>query len=114
MLTRSEHLRERFTIQRRGETDDGYGNTVGEWVDQFDILARVLSGNGREVVAADALTAIQQFRLIFRDSAQAQTIRASDRAVNTRTGEIFNIRSIPRPTEDRSFVLMNVEAGVAT
>jgi len=114
LLTKSELLRERFIIQRYVGTDDGYGNEVGSWVDQFSIHARVLNGGGRESVMADALTPAQHFRLVFRDSRQAQSIIGKDRAVNARTGEIFNIRSLPRPTEDRNFVVMNVEAGVAT
>lgn len=109
------HLRDRFTIQRRVTTDDGYGNTVGAWADQFTVWGAVQFMRGSEPVMAARLNARQPAILTIRNSQQARGIRASDRAVNARTGEAFNIRELPREArENRGFLEMLVEAGVAT
>jgi head-tail adaptor len=109
------HLRERFTIQRRVDIDDGYGNTVGEWADQFAMWGGIRFMRGGEGVLAARLTARQPAILTVRNSTVARGILASDRAVNARTGEVFNIREQPRAARDnRGFLEMLVEAGVAT
>lgn len=108
-------LRERFTIQRRVNTDDGYGNTVGAWADQFTVWGGIEFRRGGEGVLASRLAARQPAILTVRNSAQARVILASDRAVNARTGEVFNIREKPREArENRGFLEMLVEAGAAT
>lgn len=108
-------MRERFTIQRRSETDDGYGNTVGEWADQLTVWGGIEFRRGGEGVLAARLTARQPALLVIRTSSQGRSILPDDRAVNARTGEVFNIREVPREARDnRGFLEMLVEAGVAT
>ena len=108
-------LRERFTIQRRVNSQDGHGNSVGPWADQFTVWGGIEFRRGGEGVLAARLAARQPAILTIRNSAQARGILASDRAVNARTGEVFNIRELPREArENRGFLEMLVEAGVAT
>lgn len=111
----SGRLRERFTIQRRVNTDDGHGNTAGEWANLFTVWAGIEFRRGGEGVLAARLAARQPAILTVRNSTQARGILASDRAVNARTGEVFNIREKPREArENRGFLEMLVEAGVVT
>lgn len=115
LKARSEEMRDRFTIQRRGTGDDGHGNTVGAWADQFTVWGGIEFRRGGEGVLAARLAARQPAILTVRNSVQARGILASDRAVNARTGEVFNIRELPREArENRGFLEMLVEAGVAT
>lgn len=115
MLTRSEAMRERFRIERYAGTDDGYGNQVGSWQVLFIAWGGIRFMRGSEPVVAARLNARQPAILTIRNSEQARSIKASDRAVNARTGEVFNIRELPREArENRGFVEMLVEAGVAT
>lgn len=115
LKTRSEEMRDRFTIQRRVNNDDGYGNTAGAWADQFTVWGGIEFRRGGEGVLAARLAARQPAILTVRSSAQARGILASDRAVNARTGEIFNVRETPRESRDnRGFLEVLVEAGVAT
>lgn len=109
------NLRERFTIRRRRQQDDGHGNTEGPWEDQFTVWAGILYNRGDEGVLAARLTARQPAIMTVRNSAQARGILPSDRAVDARTGEIYNIREKPRVSRDnRGFLEFLVEAGVAT
>lgn len=108
-------LRERFTIQRRRQQDDGHGNTEGPWEDQFTAWAGINYSRGGEGVLAARLSARQPAIMTLRTSDQARAILPSDRAVNSRTGEVFNIREMPREArENRGYLEVLVEAGVAT
>lgn len=108
-------LRERFTIQRRVDVDDGAGNVTGSWADEFTVWSGVQFMRGSESVIAARLTARQPAIMTIRNTAQARGILPKDRAVNARTGEVFNIREQPREARDnRGFLEMLVEAGVAT
>lgn len=114
-MTGAGNLRERITIQRRVNTDDGHGNTVGEWADLFTLSAGIEFRRGGEGVLAARLIARQPAIMTVGNSAQARGILPSDRAVNARTGEIFNICEHPRESrENRGFLEMLVEAGAAT
>lgn len=111
----SGRLRERIIIQRRVDVDDGKGNVTGSWQDQMTVWAAIQFMRGSEPVIAARLTARQPAIMTIRNSTQARGILASDRAVNARTGEVFNIREKPREArENRGFLEMLVEAGVAT
>ena len=112
---RAGELDEQITIQRYVGVDDGAGNVVGSWVDQFTISAKIEFMRGSETVIAARLSARQPAIMTIRTSDQARTIRTSDRAKNARTSEVFNIREKPRRARNQSGHLqMLVEAGVAT
>lgn len=111
----AQELSARFTIQRFVDVDDGAGNVTGDWLDMFTIWAAIRFSRGGEGVLAARLTARQPAILTVRNSSQSRGILPSDRAVDARTAEIFNIREKPRMSRDnRGFLEMLVEAGVAT
>lgn len=114
-MARTGDLRERFTIQRFVEVDDGAGNVTGDWQNMFTVSAAIQFSRGGEGVLAARLTARQPAIMTIRNSSQARGILPKDRAVDARTGEVFNIREKPRVSRDnRGFLEMLVEAGVAT
>lgn len=114
-MARLGDLIESFTIQRHSGTDDGRGNVTGPWTDRFSTPAAILFNRGGEGVLAARLTARQPAILTIPNTSDARGILPSDRAVNSRTGEVFNIRERPRESRNsRGFLEMLVEAGVAT
>jgi head-tail adaptor len=115
VLNRSEHLRDRFTIQRDTATADWTGHPAApNWQDLFTAWGGIQFMRGGEAVLAARLNARQPAILTIRNSAQARGILPSDRAVNANTGEIFNIRENPREAKDnRDFLEMLVEAGAS-
>lgn len=112
---RAGGLDQSITIQRYIGVDDGYGNIIGTWVDQFTVWAGIQFMRGSETVIAARLSARQPAIMTVRNSAQARGILPSDRAKNAHTGELFNIREQPRESRDhRGYLEMMIEAGVAT
>lgn len=112
---RAGELDQRITIQRYIGVDDGYGNVVGSWVDQFTVWGSVQFMRGSETVIAARLSARQPAIMTIRSSEQARSILPSDRAKDARTGELFNIRERPRDARDNSgYMEALIEAGVTT
>ena len=83
---RAGEMDQRFTIQRYIGVDDGYGNIVGSWEDQFTVWAGIQFMRGSETVMAARLSARQPAIMTIRNSYQARTILPSDRAKNALTG----------------------------
>lgn len=108
----------RVQFQRRGEKNDGYGNTVsGEWEPQFERWAEIRFMRGSESVLAARLEARRPVIITIRNSLQARLITHDWRAVEivgAVTGTVFNIREDPVRTDDRGFLQMLAESGVAT
>lgn len=106
-------LDQRVTIQRNVASTDWSGHAgPPQWMDQFTVWAGIRFLRGSETVLSARLTARQPAVLTVRATAQTKGILASDRAVNARTGEIFNIRELPREArENRGFLQFLVEAG---
>ncbi|MEO4000316.1 head-tail adaptor protein [Mesorhizobium sp. CAU 1732] len=106
-------LREKFTILRAALTDDGYGGETETWTDLLTTAAQILYSRGGETVMAARLEAQQPAILTIRTSTVARSILPTDKAVNARTGEVFNIREHPRESRDnRGYLEMLVQSGV--
>lgn len=109
----SGDLREKFTIRRATKTDDGYGGEIETWTDYLTCAASITFSRGGEAVIAARLQAQQPAILRIRTSAAARDIKPTDKAVNARTGEVFNIREYPREARDnRGYLEFLVQAGV--
>jgi SPP1 family predicted phage head-tail adaptor len=111
---RAGDLRDRVAFDKRVEVDDGYGNTVGDWQEQFVLWAKVVARRGSETVIAARLQGVQPYAIVVRSSSQARTISAAWRARNLRTGEVYAIRSPGAETPDRSGIEFMAEAGTPT
>jgi SPP1 family predicted phage head-tail adaptor len=94
-------LRERIAFDQRVELDDGAGNTVGDWAEQFTVAARVLPLKGSEAVQAARLAGQQPVVITVRMSRQARQIGPEWRARNTRTSAVYAITAPPANMDER-------------
>jgi SPP1 family predicted phage head-tail adaptor len=94
--------RERVRFERRVEgADDGYGNTLLNWTPLITVAARIDPMTGEERLIAGKLQAVQAYEITVRWSFAARGIKPSDRAVNVRTDEVYNIHSVANDDERR-------------
>lgn len=107
-------LRERLRFERRiAGGDDGYGNTQMNWAPVTTMAARINPASGDERVLASKLQGVQLFEITVRWCKASQGIKPSDRAVDTRTNEIYNIRSAANDDEHRREIVMLASQGDA-
>lgn len=112
-------LRERIRIDRLGEPGtDQYGNpTEAQWDTLIEPQpAGVTPLRGSEEVQAQRLTGVVTYEIRFRFTEANAAIRASDRAVNVRTGEVLNLRHKPIDPDSgqRHWLVVQAQSGVAT
>ena len=113
-LMATQRMRERVAFQARTKASDGAGNTVGAWNTAAPICtvsARLRPINGREEVMAQKLQGTLNFELLVRYSSQTAAVTPSCRAVNARTGETYDIRTIQNPDERNAWLSMIVTGG---
>jgi head-tail adaptor len=115
LLTRSGagRLDQRIAFDMRIEIDDGYGNTVGEFQEQFDCAAELVWHRGGEAVIAARLDSRQPVTIRIRKSSATMTIKPAWRARNVRTADEFQIRTV-NPDNSRAMIELFCEAGVAS
>ena len=104
-------LRDRVTVQRATQGDDGFGNTISGWTDLLTIWASVRETPGKEVVAAGRVEASRTATIRVRVSSLSRGVTAADR-VRAR-GQIWNIRSVSAVGDGRELIEFLCEAGVA-
>lgn len=111
-------LREAVWYESRPtQADDGYGNTLGDWVRHFRLACEIKPivrrfGTGEQVLAA-RLTGTQIFAVTVRSSSETLSIVPEGRLVNARTDAIYNIRDIANPDMKNKYLEILVEEGVA-
>ncbi len=105
-------LFERVAFDLRIETDDGMGNTQGDWAEQFQCRAAYRHLRGGESVMAGRLQGKHTQIITVRASSQTREITTEYRVRDTRTGDEFNIRDVTHETE-RQWISLLVEKGVA-
>jgi len=111
MPTGAGPLRELVAFDKRVPADDGYGNTVAAWAEQFQAAAAFVFVRGSETVMAGRLEGRQSLIVRIRQSATAREVTPEWQARDVRRGTLFNIRSIDA---ERAMLDMLVETGVAT
>lgn len=111
----SGSLSEVVAFQVRSVADDGYGNPVsGDYATQFFEPCRLQPKMGSEPVLAARLTGVQPFLLTVRSSARTRGVTPAWRAVNSRTGAVYNIATVANVDERGAYLEMLVIDGVAT
>ncbi|MET3601816.1 head-tail adaptor protein [Martelella mangrovi] len=90
-------LRHRLEFQKRGVTDDGFGNDVaGPFETVFSQRAQMIARNGTETVMAARLQGVQPYTVRIRYSAQASAVTADWRIVDARNpSRVFAITAPP-------------------
>jgi SPP1 family predicted phage head-tail adaptor len=87
-------LRDRVTFQKRTATDDGYGNPIsGDFTNQFTVWADIQYRAGGEAVQSERLAGTQPVTIVVRSSSQTRLVTTAWRAVNARSGEIYNLQT---------------------
>jgi head-tail adaptor len=103
-VTAAGDLRQRIAFDKRAPADDGYGNTEADFVEQFVVAAEVKAKFGGETVTAARLAGHQPVNVTVRSSTQTRLIRVDWRARDTRTGVVYEIRSIADPTARKAWI----------
>lgn len=111
----SGSLSEVVAFQVRSEAPDIYGNPItGDYATQFHEPCRLQPLKGGEPVLAARLTKVQPYVLRVRSSARTRRVGVDWRAVNTRTGAIYNIKTITNVDERGAYLDMMAVEGEAT
>lgn len=110
--------RERVAFDQREDLSDSspavdYGNTQGDWQEQFVVAARIEPLRGAESVQASRLAGKQPVKITVRVSSDTRLITTDWRARDVRSGTIYNIRSKVNPDERKVDFDLECEAGVA-
>jgi SPP1 family predicted phage head-tail adaptor len=103
-------LRERVSFAVRGEVDDGYGNTVGGWVERFQDAASYVHMRGGEGVLAARLENRHPLVLRVRASTRTRDVTAEWRVTDTRTGAEYAIKDVTA-TVDNKWIDLLCERG---
>ncbi|MEO8531019.1 MAG: head-tail adaptor protein [Deltaproteobacteria bacterium] len=94
-------------------TDDAYGGTVAGWTPEIaDIPAKLIYLRGGETVQAARLAGRQPVVAVVRRTERALAITTDWRMRDVRKAVDYNIRAIV-PTEDRRYLEITAESGVA-
>jgi len=110
-MIRAGQLRDRITFEeRRDQADDGFGNVLTAFEEQFTVWARKQYLRGGENVMASRLEGNQPVVITVRRSSDTLRITTDWRA---RQGDdVLNIRSVT-PAESRDAIDLLCERGVA-
>ena len=106
-------MRDRYRFEQRGL--DANGDRLGAWdtAGGITVWTETMWLKGTESVMAQRLEGHQPVALVIRDSTQARTITTGFRAVDTRTGAIFNVTGAS-PSKTRGFIdVLAVSGGAA-
>lgn len=103
-------MRDEVVFERRSSEPDGFGNYIGDWVLAFSRWCSVNALRGGETVIASRLEGRQPVIVTVRSDPDTDLIDPEMRA--TINGRAYNIREMPRLTEDRLYLEFLAEAGV--
>lgn len=106
----------RVRFDERTETEDGYGNTRGEWVPRFTRRADIRPTKGTEAVMAARLDGRQPALIIVRLDSDTKRITTDWRLVELHADGSetpYAIRDARDMERDRQFLTILAEAGVA-
>lgn len=108
---KSGNIFDRVAFDAPTVSADGYGGNVSGWSEQFTTQAHIMYLRGGETVQAARLQGRQPVVVTIRNSTQGQAVLPSWRMRDTRSGMVYNIRSIVR-SDNRQFLELTAESGV--
>lgn len=97
-------LRERFSFQKRLEEDDGHGNKVGDFVEQFVCRAKLTPRLGGEAFIASRMQGSEPATLTIHSSKASRCIDPTWRAVNVRNDKVYDIQSVANPDQKNQWL----------
>jgi SPP1 family predicted phage head-tail adaptor len=104
-------LTERVSFYLRGEVDDGYGNTVGGWVQQFETAAAYVHLRGGESVIAARLENKHPVVMRIRTSASARQVTTDWNITDKRSGVEYAIHDVTHDV-GRAYIDLLCQRGV--
>lgn len=105
-------LHEQVRFESPTTTTDEYRRSISGWTEEFTTKADYRRLRGSEAAIGARLQGKQLTVLTIRNSTKAREIKPTWRAVNTRTGETFNVYTNIE-TDDRQFREITAESGVS-
>ncbi|WP_337183852.1 head-tail adaptor protein [Shinella sp.] len=100
-------------FERPMKVPDGHGGRIDGWGEPVTADASFRFLRGGETVQAARLAGRQPVVVTVYDNSQTRAVRTSWRMRDLRSGEVYNVRSGPVPTDDRQDLEFTVESGVA-
>lgn len=104
-------LTERVSLAKRGEVDDGYGNTVGGWIAQFEAAAGYTHLRGGESVMAARLDNRHPVVIRIRTSTAARAVEADWMLTDKRSGVEYAIKDVTHDV-GRAYIDLLCQRGV--
>lgn len=104
-------LRERVSFAVRNERDDWFGNTVSDWIEQFQDAAGYTHLRGGETVIAARLENRHPQVIRVRASTRTRAVTADWRVTDTRTGVQYAIRDVTHDVKN-AYIDFLCERGV--
>lgn len=104
----------RIRFERPVSGDDGGGGVHDGFEPAFTVWAGMFNAGGSEAVQAARLEGRNLVRVRIRASGQTREITTDWRLIDTRSGDVWNIREVDPISEARAFVLLRCEKGVAS
>lgn len=108
--------RDRLSFEKRSTAADDYGSVAGAWSAQFTRNAHIREPGlreGREAVIAARLQGTMPVEIEVRFDDETRTITPDWRAVDTRDGTIYAIRTAADLARTKQFMTITAEMGVA-
>lgn len=109
----SGQIHYQVALLKRENVDDGMGNTVSDFVEQFQTRAEFIHLRGSEAVMAGRLQGKHTQVIRVRNSSNTRMISTDWMLRDVRTGKSFDIRDIEHEV-NRQFIALTCESGVAT
>ena len=101
----------KVAFDKRIDVNDGAGNTVSDWDEQFQCRAGFTPIRGGESVMADRLQGTRTQIIFVRRSIASRAVTPEWRVRDVRTGEAYNIREVTA-TDDRLWLDFLCQGGV--
>lgn len=112
-MTAAGQLRERFRFEAK--TADENGDRVGpDWEPLFFARAQVQYKPGNEVLLAQRLEGEQPVSIVIASSRASRALTTDCRAVDHRTGQVWNIKSVMLDERRRWITILAVSRGGGT
>ena len=110
---RAGSLRYLVRVERRKESDNGYGGNADVWeAVERGLRARLVLKRGLERVAEGLLQGVAEYEATLRLSSRTRTITTAMRLIDEHDGRVFNITSA-EPDERRRVLLLTMTKGGA-
>lgn len=95
------------------ETPNGGGGAVQGWLEQYSCAAHVRFLRGSEAVLSARMAGRQPVVITVRNCAAARACTVDWRIRDARAGTVYNVRTAPVPSQDRAWLEILAESGLA-